>query len=105
MANVVVNGVSYTVAFIPTPDDSTPGTAAVSVALKSGSDNTIVFEAYNGGWGEFLLCFIIQYTARSTEVNEDRPEYRPCDGSAIIGVVSAVGRWNHFCEMVTYYSQ
>ncbi|TVY31533.1 hypothetical protein LSUB1_G008120, partial [Lachnellula subtilissima] len=50
-ASVVVNGVSHVVAFIPTPDDNTPGTATLTVPLNSGSANTIAFEAYNGGWG------------------------------------------------------
>ncbi|TVY28284.1 hypothetical protein LHYA1_G003266 [Lachnellula hyalina] len=49
-ASVVVNGVSHVVAFIPTPDDNTPGTATLTVPLNSGSANTIAFEAYNGGW-------------------------------------------------------
>ncbi|TVY18569.1 hypothetical protein LARI1_G004543 [Lachnellula arida] len=49
-ASVVVNGVSHVVAFIPTPDDNTPGTATLTVPLESGSANTIEFEAYNGGW-------------------------------------------------------
>lgn len=51
-AKVTVNGVSYTVAFIPTGDDNTPGTAAFTVPLNAGDNNVIVFEAYNGGWGE-----------------------------------------------------
>ncbi|TVY80449.1 hypothetical protein LSUE1_G003570, partial [Lachnellula suecica] len=50
-ATVVVNGVSNIVAFIPTPDDNTPGTATLTVPLKSGSANVIEFGAYNGGWG------------------------------------------------------
>jgi hypothetical protein len=51
-ANVVVNGVSHIVAFIPTPDDNTPGTATLNAQLNSGSSNVIEFGAYNGGWGE-----------------------------------------------------
>ncbi|KAH8669688.1 glycoside hydrolase family 43 protein [Tricladium varicosporioides] len=50
-AVVSVNGEKYNVAFIPTPDDNTPGTAALTVPLKKGAVNTIEFEAYNGGWG------------------------------------------------------
>ncbi|TVY52126.1 hypothetical protein LCER1_G005117 [Lachnellula cervina] len=49
-ASVVVNGVRHVVAFIPTPDDNTPGTATLTVPLNSGSANTVEFEAYNGGW-------------------------------------------------------
>ncbi|KAH8811140.1 glycoside hydrolase family 43 protein [Xylogone sp. PMI_703] len=48
-ANVVVNGASYTVAFLPTTNDNTPGTSTLTVPLKSGS-NTIEFEAHSGGW-------------------------------------------------------
>lgn len=51
-ATLSVNGIKYIVAFIPTGDDNTPGSAAVTVALNAGSVNTFVFEAYNGGWGE-----------------------------------------------------
>lgn len=54
-ANVVVNGVSHIVAFIPTPDDNTPGTATLTVPLNSGSANVIEFGAYNSGWGERYL--------------------------------------------------
>lgn len=50
-----VNGEKYNVAFIPTPDDNTPGTAALTIPLKKGAVNLIEFEAYNGGWGKF--CF------------------------------------------------
>ncbi|KUJ09620.1 glycosyl hydrolase family 43 protein [Mollisia scopiformis] len=49
-ANVLVNGVAYVVAFLPTTG-STPGTSTLTVPLKSGSGNVIEFEAYNGGWG------------------------------------------------------
>ena len=52
-ANVVVNGVSSVVAFLPTADDNTPGSSILTVALKSGS-NVIEFEAYDGGWGKKL---------------------------------------------------
>lgn len=51
-ATVTVNGVAHIVAFIPTGDDNTPGTATLTVPLTSGSSNKIVFSAYNGGWGE-----------------------------------------------------
>jgi hypothetical protein len=51
-ANVVVNGVSHVVAFVPTSDGETPGTSTLTVPLNSGSKNVISFEAYNGGWGE-----------------------------------------------------
>ncbi|KAG9238050.1 glycoside hydrolase family 43 protein, partial [Amylocarpus encephaloides] len=50
-ATLSVNGARYIVAFIPTPDDNSPGTAAVTVRLEEGKANTFVFEAYNGGWG------------------------------------------------------
>jgi hypothetical protein len=53
-ATLSVNGAKYIVAFIPTGDDNTPGTASVTVRLNQGTANTFVFEAYNGGWGE---CF------------------------------------------------
>ncbi|TAQ88162.1 hypothetical protein B7494_g3525 [Chlorociboria aeruginascens] len=51
-ANVVVNGVSNPVAFLPTGNDNTPGTSILTVPLKAGS-NVIEFEQYNGGWGGF----------------------------------------------------
>jgi hypothetical protein len=52
-ANVVVNGVTHVVAFVPTTTDgSTPRTSTLTVPLNSGSNNVISFEAYNGGWGK-----------------------------------------------------
>lgn len=53
-ANVLVNGVSYITAFLPT-GANTPGTSSLTVPLKSGTGNVIEFEAYNGGNGEFTL--------------------------------------------------
>jgi hypothetical protein len=50
-ANVVVNGVTHVVAFVPTSDGSTPGTSTLTVPLNIGPSNVIKFEAYNGGWG------------------------------------------------------
>jgi len=50
-ATLTVNGIQYIVAFIPTVDDNTPGSASVTVQLNAGAVNTFVFEAYNGGWG------------------------------------------------------
>ncbi|KAB8298752.1 hypothetical protein EYC80_000927 [Monilinia laxa] len=49
-ANVVVNGVSNIVAFLPTADGNTPGTSVLTTALKSGTSNIIEFESYNSGW-------------------------------------------------------
>jgi len=49
-ANVLVNGVSHIVAFVPTTNDNTPGTSTLNVPLKSGATNVIEFEAYEGGW-------------------------------------------------------
>lgn len=49
-ANVVVNGVTNVVAFLPTADGNTPGTSTLTVPLKSGTGNVIEFEAYDGGW-------------------------------------------------------
>ncbi|KAE8441095.1 hypothetical protein EG329_005890 [Mollisiaceae sp. DMI_Dod_QoI] len=49
-ANVLVNGVAYVVAFLPTTG-STPGTSTLTVPLKTGSGNVVEFEAYNNGWG------------------------------------------------------
>jgi hypothetical protein len=48
-ANVVTNGVSKVVAFLPTASGA-PGTSTLTVPLKAGTGNTIVFEAYNSGW-------------------------------------------------------
>lgn len=55
-SNVLVNGVSYVVAFLPTTNDNTPGTSTLTVPLNSGSSNTIEFESYNGEWGMFVPC-------------------------------------------------
>ncbi|KFY86775.1 hypothetical protein V500_07406 [Pseudogymnoascus sp. VKM F-4518 (FW-2643)] len=48
--NVIVNGVSNIVAFLPSSDGNTPGTSVLTVPLNSGSANEIKFEAYNGGY-------------------------------------------------------
>ncbi len=48
-ANVVTNGVNKVVAFLPTTD-GIPGTSTLTVPLKSGTGNTIIFEAYNSDW-------------------------------------------------------
>jgi hypothetical protein len=48
-AYVVTNGVSKVVAFLPTTSN-VPGTSTLTVPLKSGTGNTIVFEGYNSGW-------------------------------------------------------
>jgi hypothetical protein len=53
-ANVVVNGVTSLVAFLPSTDGNTPGTSTLTVPLKSGTGNVIEFEAYDGGWVGFL---------------------------------------------------
>ncbi|QSZ32185.1 hypothetical protein DSL72_001756 [Monilinia vaccinii-corymbosi] len=50
-ANVVVNGVSHVVAFLPTGDVNTPGRSVFTTALKSGTSNVIEFKSYNSGWG------------------------------------------------------
>ncbi|TGO54609.1 hypothetical protein BCON_0104g00050 [Botryotinia convoluta] len=49
-ANVVVNGVSNILAFLPTTDGNTPGTSVLTTALKSGTTNVIQFQSYNSGW-------------------------------------------------------
>lgn len=49
--NVIVNGVSSIVAFLPSPDGNTPATSVLTVPLNSGSVNVIKFEAYNSGYG------------------------------------------------------
>jgi hypothetical protein len=48
-ANVVANGVSKVIAFLPTTG-GVPGTSTLTVPLNAGTGNTIVFEAYNSGW-------------------------------------------------------
>ncbi|KAI9640018.1 hypothetical protein NHQ30_011580 [Ciborinia camelliae] len=53
-ANVVVNGISNTIAFLPTTDGNTPGTSVLTTALKSGT-NVIEFESYDSGWGKSLI--------------------------------------------------
>lgn len=50
-ATVVVNGVAHIVAFLPT-SGGVPGTSVLTVPLSVGAGNRIVFEAYEGGWGE-----------------------------------------------------
>ncbi|PQE22970.1 Glycosyl hydrolase family 43 protein [Rutstroemia sp. NJR-2017a BBW] len=49
-ANVIVNGVSNIVSFLPTTNDNTPGTSLLTTPLKSGTSNVIVFQSYNSGW-------------------------------------------------------
>jgi len=51
-ANVIVNGVTKLVAFVPTDGDRAPKTSVLTVPLKIGSANSIRFEGYNGGCGE-----------------------------------------------------
>lgn len=60
-ANVVVNGVSNILAFLPTADGNTPGTSVLTTALKSGTTNVIQFQSYNSGWGKSMI-FIIRYS-------------------------------------------
>jgi hypothetical protein len=48
-ANVVANGVSKAIAFLPTTG-GVPGTSTLTVSLNAGTGNSIVFEAYNSGW-------------------------------------------------------
>jgi hypothetical protein len=50
-ANVLVNGVSHIVAFLPA--SSAPGSSTLTVPLNSGTANVIEFEAYDSFWGEF----------------------------------------------------
>lgn len=50
-ANVVVNGVGSTVAFVPTVG-GVAMSSALTVKLNKGA-NTVMFEGINGGWGEF----------------------------------------------------
>ena len=57
-ANVVVNGVTHVVAFVPTANGATPGTSTLTVPLISGSKNAISFQAYNGGWGKWSLFWV-----------------------------------------------
>lgn len=52
--NVIVNGVSNIIAFLPSSDGNTPGTSVLTVPLNSGSANVITFEAYNGGYGRHI---------------------------------------------------
>lgn len=48
-AEVVVNGVSNVVAFLPT--SGVVGGSTLTVPLNAGNANVIEFEAYNEGWG------------------------------------------------------
>ena len=57
-ANVIVNGVTKLVAFVPTDGDRSPKTSVLTVPLKSGNANSIRFEGYNGDCGK-LLCLPI----------------------------------------------
>lgn len=50
-ANVLVNGVTHIVAFLPTTG-GTPGSSTLTVPLEAGTGNVIEFEAYNSGWGK-----------------------------------------------------
>lgn len=69
-ANVVVNGVSNILAFLPTTDGNTPGTSVLTTALKSGTTNVIEFEAYNSGWGKFMYSlFVTRYSLMTRNVS------------------------------------
>ena len=50
-ATVNVNGVSQTVAFLPTADGNTPGSSIVHAQLKNGLVNTITISTTGGTWG------------------------------------------------------
>ncbi|KAG9075370.1 hypothetical protein FRC06_010129, partial [Ceratobasidium sp. 370] len=47
---VTVNGVSQTVAFLPTADGQTPESSVVHVTLNSGSSNTVVIAKSGSGY-------------------------------------------------------
>lgn len=66
-ANVVVNGVSNIVAFLPTADGNTPGTSVLTTALKSGTSNVIEFESYNSGWGTFAIFIVLLFDVTSSK--------------------------------------
>ena len=47
---VTVNGVEHEVAFLPTQDGQTPGSAVLHCDLAAGDGNTVVVEALDGGY-------------------------------------------------------
>ena len=47
---VTVNGVSHTVAFLPTENGQTPGSSTVHCDLEVGEANTIIIEGLEGGY-------------------------------------------------------
>jgi hypothetical protein len=49
-ATVTCNGVSQTIAFLPTTDGNTPGNSTLNCALTSGSSNTITISSDDGTW-------------------------------------------------------
>ena len=55
-ANVLVNGVSHIVAFLPA--SSAPGSSTLTVPLNSGAANVIEFEAYDSLWGELSFLSV-----------------------------------------------
>lgn len=63
--NVIVNGVSNIIAFLPSADGNTPGTSVLTVPLNSGSSNVIKFEAYNGGYGRHSQSLLERRLANS----------------------------------------
>lgn len=57
-ANLVVNGQSQRVAFVPSANGQTTGVASFQVSLNSGGSNSVRVEGINGGWGEFTPILI-----------------------------------------------
>ncbi|QRV98871.1 glycoside hydrolase family 43 protein [Ceratobasidium sp. AG-Ba] len=47
---ITVNGVSQTVAFLPTADGQTPGSSVVHVSLNSGTSNTVIIAKSGDGY-------------------------------------------------------
>ncbi|KXJ87852.1 galactan 1,3-beta-galactosidase [Microdochium bolleyi] len=50
-ADVIVNGASQRVSFLPTQDGNTPGSSVVHANLNAGSGNTIVIKITDGSYG------------------------------------------------------
>ena len=81
-ANVIVNGASQVLAFVPTDGDRAPKTSVLTAYLKSGT-NSIRFEGYNGGCGKSPLsafCFIVLMKCST--------KHRPAYGTSIVRLYS-----------------
>ena len=59
-ANVIVNGQSQVLAFLPTKDGNSAAASVLNVQLNQGSGNTIRIEGVNAGWGMYWFPLLFR---------------------------------------------